>query len=193
MAYTVAALIALLDQITKALIEANLPLGSSRPVIDGFFYLVHAQNRGAAWSIFAGLDWSRLLLSTISLAASWLLAAAIGRSRHRTGTLLLGLILGGSVGNLVDRIRFGYVTDFVQLVFGGYHFPAFNVADAAITTGAVLIALFALFNKMFLGRLLPWLDADVPRPPAGGLDQKMRDELQNIEPAETPGSDEDKP
>ncbi|HHU11964.1 MAG TPA: signal peptidase II [Clostridiaceae bacterium] len=181
MAYTVAALIVLFDQITKALVEANIALGSQRPLIDGFAYLVHAQNTGAAWSLFAGLTWSRFLLAAISLAAAWLIAAAMSRSRHRTGTVLLGLILGGSVGNLIDRIRFGYVTDYLQLIFGNYRFPAFNVADAAITCGAILIVVYSLADKKFLDRLLPWLETKAPPADDAGLNRRIRKQLEDAD------------
>lgn len=165
MAYSVAALIVLLDQISKAVVEALLAYGAHVPVIERFFYFVHARNTGAAWSLLADLTWGRIILSAISLAASWLLAVAIKKSDHTAGRIILALILGGSAGNLIDRVRFGYVTDFFSFRFGAYAFPAFNVADMAIVIGAGLLLLFALTDRTFLDRLLPWLDGAKNEPP----------------------------
>ncbi len=133
--------ILLLDQITKQLVRANLAYGASVPVIDGFFDLVYVRNDGAAWNMLSGHG---LILIFISLAVLVLLfvyrrSFLQDQLSHR---ILLGLLVGGIAGNLVDRIRFGWVTDFLDFHIGTHHYPSFNVADSAIciAIGVYLIA-----------------------------------------------------
>ena len=136
--------ILLLDQITKQAIRANFAYGESRPVIEGFFNLVYVRNDGAAWNVLSGQS---LVLILISVAVLVLLIV-YRRSflqeslSHR---IMLGLMLGGIVGNLVDRIRFGWVTDFLDFEFGTYHYPSFNVADSAI---CIAVALYIVTNLL---------------------------------------------
>lgn len=135
--WSVAILILVLDQWTKLLIRTTFMYGESRPVIDGFFHLVYVRNDGAAWNLLSGQSW---LLIAVSLGVLIFLATK-GRaefSRVRYTQVLYGLLLGGIAGNLADRVRFGWVTDFLDFQFGSYHYPSFNVADAAICVGAVL-------------------------------------------------------
>ena len=135
-----AVVIALLDQLTKQLVLDALKPGDSIPVVP-FVNLVLWFNRGAAFSFLAeGAGWQRLLLIGIAIVAVlvivWLLA------RHRAEHLFcsgLTLVLGGAIGNLWDRVLHGHVVDFVLLHAGGYHWPAFNLADSAITVGAAMI------------------------------------------------------
>src|SRR5690606_6380042 len=123
----------ILDQVTKLLIVSRLPLGTYGPpgaitVIDGFFYLVHVGNTGAAWSMFTGRS---LLLACFAVAA----LGAIYFWRHTLSLRSLpvqisfGLLCGGIVGNLVDRIVYKHVVDFLDFHFGSYTYPTFNVAD----------------------------------------------------------------
>lgn len=181
MAYTIATIIVVIDQVTKALVEANIDYGTSIRVIDRFFYLVNTRNTGAAWSLFSDLTFSRLLLSAISLLAAYLIALALKKAETRAGRVLLGVVLGGTVGNLIDRVRLGYVTDFFSFIFGTFHFPAFNVADMAITLGALFIVFYSLSDRHFIDRLFPWLDKKEVEPPAEGLEQSMRDALNALD------------
>ena len=132
--------ITLLDQLTKAWIRAVFACGEQRIVIPGLFNLHHIRNTGAAWGLLAG--W-RVLLIVFSLAMLLLLL----RRRHelfygsRAGWLALGLLAGGIVGNLIDRVFLGYVVDFLDFYHGHWHFPAFNVADSAICIGIGLYLL----------------------------------------------------
>lgn len=130
------------DQATKEWILAHYQLGDYTP-ITGFFNIVRAHNTGAAFSFLADAGgWQRWLFTGIGVVATvvivWQLHA------HR-GQKLLGLalssILGGAIGNVVDRLQHGYVVDFLDFYWGNSHFPAFNVADMAITVGAVLLIL----------------------------------------------------
>lgn len=135
-----------LDQLTKQAVRATFTYGESRPVIDGFFNLVYVRNDGAAWNILSGHS---IILILISLAVLVLLIvyrrSFLGeRFLHKA---LFGLMIGGIVGNLIDRIRFGWVTDFLDFEFGSYHYPSFNVADSAICIAVVLYIITNLLTK----------------------------------------------
>lgn len=137
-----AALIVVLDQITKALCLAYLPLHTRMPILDGLLTLTHVRNRGMAFGLFSGVDaaWLRWVLVLVAIAAVGIIWSYARRERaHLPVSLALGLILGGAVGNLIDRLRFGYVVDFVLVHWDVHEFPAFNVADAAITIGGVTL------------------------------------------------------
>jgi signal peptidase II len=134
-----------LDRLSKAVVEAKTVEGWRHELIHNFIYLVHSKNPGIAFSIFANSnsDWVRYALMAGSLVViailAWYLVAGKGvSSRSAAG---LALLLGGATGNLTDRILHGAVTDFFEVLFGSYRYPAFNVADSAITIGAILILL----------------------------------------------------
>jgi len=144
-------LVVFLDRLSKAAIETRSTEGWRHELIRNFIYLVHSKNPGIAFSIFADSNshWVRYVLIIASLVAiaiiAWYLVAADGvSSRAAAG---LALLLGGATGNLTDRILHGAVTDFFEVLFGSYRYPAFNVADSAITIGAILILLDLLFSK----------------------------------------------
>ena len=138
--------ILLLDQLTKQAIRANFIYGESRPIIDGFFNLVYVRNDGAAWNILSGHG---LILILISVAVLVLLIVYRRHflQEHLLHRVLLGLMIGGIVGNLIDRIRFGWVTDFLDFQFGSYHYPSFNVADSAICVAVFIYVITNLFQK----------------------------------------------
>jgi len=129
-----------LDQITKWWIIAKLPLGSYGPygitVIPDFFYLVHVGNTGAAWSILSGKSTLLAVVALLSLGAIYVFRRSLGL-RARAAQLAFGLLCGGIVGNLVDRLQHGHVVDFLDFHFGNYIYPTFNVADSAICVGVV--------------------------------------------------------
>lgn len=133
-------IVILLDQITKLWISQNFSYGQSLAVTD-FFNLVLVHNSGAAFSFLSNAGgWQRWFFSAIAAIASiwitWLL------HRHKQEPLFclaLALILGGALGNLIDRVSYGYVVDFLDFYWNGYHFPAFNIADSAVTCGAGLL------------------------------------------------------
>jgi signal peptidase II len=142
-------LVVFLDRLSKAAIEAKTLEGWRHELVHHFIYLVHSKNPGIAFSMFADSNshWVRYALISGSLVViailAWYLVAAKGvSSRAAAG---LALLLGGATGNLTDRILHGAVTDFFEVLFGSYHYPAFNVADAAITIGAILILLDVFF------------------------------------------------
>jgi len=135
------------DQFTKVLILGYYRLGDST-YITSFFNIVRAHNTGAAFSFLAGASgWQRWLFTGIGVAAAvfivWMLRSHPGQ---RLFCFSLACILGGAIGNVVDRLLHGYVVDFLQLHWRGWYFPAFNVADAAITAGAVGLILDELLR-----------------------------------------------
>jgi signal peptidase II len=137
--------IVILDQITKALVRAYVPLHDSIPVVGGFLNLVHVQNTGAAFGLLDGAEfpYKAAVVAVFATAALAGIAAYAYRVGHHEWVARLGLalILAGAFGNLIDRVTAGSVVDFVDVVLGGWHFWAFNVADSAITLGVV--AMFA--------------------------------------------------
>jgi signal peptidase II len=137
-----ALIIVMLDQFTKVLILGYYQLGDSTYVLP-FFNVVRAHNTGAAFSFLAGASgWQRWLFTGIGVAATlfilWLLRSHAGQKLF---AFALACILGGAVGNVVDRVLHGYVVDFLQFHWAGWYFPAFNVADSAITIGAACLVL----------------------------------------------------
>jgi signal peptidase II len=134
-----------LDQTTKAAVRRSLPLGDSRPIIDGFLDLTHVQNTGAAFGLLNAAEFPYKPLVMIGIATLALVAIAVYASQlgfhERLARLGLALILGGAFGNLIDRALVGHVVDFVDVYWGSVHFWAFNVADAAITVGAAFVLL----------------------------------------------------
>jgi signal peptidase II len=138
-----ATLVLVLDQLTKWIAVRSLDFGERVPVLPGFFDFTLVYNRGAAFSFLAGAGgWQRWFFTLIGIVAAvaivWMLVRHAGQ---RLFAVALALILGGAIGNVIDRVLAGQVTDFVLLYWRGWHFPAFNVADMAITAGAVLLIL----------------------------------------------------
>jgi signal peptidase II len=140
--FAVSAAIVVADQITKWLVLARFAPGE-RVEVTGFMNLVLVFNKGAAFSFLADAPgWQTPLLVAFALGAAVLVSVLLVRDpSRRLYCAGLALILGGAVGNVIDRMRFGHVVDFLDLHAGGWHWPAFNVADSAITVGAVLLIL----------------------------------------------------
>jgi signal peptidase II len=139
------AIVVLVDQLTKALVRAHLPLGDTWTIVPGLLDLAHVQNTGAAFGMLNDVDFPYKSVVIVSIAALALLAiAAYGAQlgfHDRVARLGLAMILGGAFGNLLDRAIAGHVVDFVDIYWHNLHFWAFNVADAAITGGAILVIL----------------------------------------------------
>ena len=134
-----AALIAA-DQLTKLAIVSLFKLGDG-VALTSFFNLVFVFNRGAAFSFLAGADgWQRWFFTVLALAVSgWIIVMLRRHPDERLLCAALTLIMGGALGNVIDRLAYGAVVDFLDFHIGGWHWPAFNVADSAITVGAVLL------------------------------------------------------
>ena len=144
----IAAAIVVIDQATKALVKARLPLHDSVTVIPGFFDLTHVRNTGAAFGMLNSMDFAykpavMVVVALVALAAVASYALTLPQTQ-RMARYGLALILGGAAGNLIDRATLGYVIDFVDVYWRGVHFWAFNVADSAITVGVVLMLLDVL-------------------------------------------------
>lgn len=138
-----AALIVVFDQLTKAMVAASLPLYESVVVIPGLVDFTHVRNTGAAFGLLNSADMPMKWALMVGLALVAILAigayGATLRADEKIARAGLALVLGGAIGNLIDRARLGYVLDFVDVYQGNWHFWAFNVADAAITIGAILV------------------------------------------------------
>jgi signal peptidase II len=137
-----ALIICIADQFTKTLILGNYKLGDSTYVLN-FFNIVRAHNTGAAFSFLQNAGgWQRWLFTGIGVVATifiiWMLRSHAGQKLF---AFALACILGGAVGNVVDRLMHGYVVDFLDFHWSGWHFPAFNIADSAITIGAACLIL----------------------------------------------------
>jgi signal peptidase II len=141
-------LIIVLDQLTKFWLVGAFQFGDGMALAP-FFNLVHAHNTGAAFSFLAGESgWQRFFFIGIAAGASVLIVYLLRKhAAERWFCLALSLVLGGALGNLIDRLRFGYVIDFLDFYYGAWHFPAFNVADSAITVGASILILDSLRKK----------------------------------------------
>ena len=144
--------IVVLDQVTKIYIDTHMTLHESIPVVQGFFNITYVRNPGAAFGFLADASPTvrALFLIGVSILASGLIVYYIVKMKTEDILLTYGmsLILGGAVGNLIDRIRLGEVIDFLDFYISTYHWPAFNVADSAVTVGAVI-----LFYKLIRGQV----------------------------------------
>ena len=147
--FITAFVVILLDQITKAVVCETIPLHHSIPVIDGFFDFVHVRNPGGAFGFLAdqSLYVRRFFFLFLSCFAVFLILLFYKKTPKANYLITTGLalILGGAVGNLIDRFRFGWVTDFLDFYIGNLHWPAFNVADSAISVGLILFIIHTLF------------------------------------------------
>jgi signal peptidase II len=133
------------DRLTKLAVQSSLNFFDNIPVIPGWLRIIHTENPGAAFGVLAnGNPWLRsgILIGVSGLVLILVVSALFGRKTSFTGLaarFALALILGGAVGNLFDRVVHGTVTDFIEVYHGSWSFPAFNVADSAITVGAILL------------------------------------------------------
>ncbi|TAN38854.1 MAG: signal peptidase II [Verrucomicrobia bacterium] len=139
-----ALLIAVADQASKHWVRDVFALGESRPIIASVFHFTYLRNTGAAWSMLGGQNLWLAALSVVVLAVMVIFRRAFLSDgwEHR---LALGLLAGGILGNVCDRIKLGYVTDFLDFFWHGHHFPVFNVADSAICVGVFLYVLSSLW------------------------------------------------
>ena len=143
--------IVIVDQLTKIIVDRSMPLSQSIPIVKGFFSLTYVRNTGAAFGIFAGSAeiFRRPFLIVVSLVAIGFILAMLKRLPEKERGLMtaLSFILGGAIGNLIDRIFYGEVIDFLDCFWGSYHWPAFNIADSFITIGVGMTAFCLYKNK----------------------------------------------
>ena len=139
------------DRITKALVSTHVFMGDAITVIPGFLRITHWLNEGAAFSLFAdsgspnAVRWGLIAFSALAVIAVLIALIRLG-SRISPVTVSLALVLGGALGNLYDRVRYGSVVDFIEVHILGYHWPDFNVADSSIVVGACLLLLDSLLS-----------------------------------------------
>src|SRR5713226_3330654 len=140
-----------LDRWTKALIQKRFGLNESISVIDGFFNITYVRNTGVAFGIFSSISSpaKSVLLSVFTAFAAVVVVTYSVRSpvRNRLLQVAVGLILGGALGNLYDRLAYGFVVDFLEFYIRTYHWPSFNIADSAISVGVALLALEIIRNE----------------------------------------------
>lgn len=136
--YIIALIVILIDQITKKLIVTYLEIGESIPIIENFLYLTSHRNRGAAWGILQGQMWFFYIITSVVIIVVIYYIQKYGRKSPLLGWSL-GLLLGGAIGNFIDRLFLKEVVDFVDVYIFTYNYPIFNVADAALVIGVGLI------------------------------------------------------
>ncbi|WP_420832304.1 signal peptidase II [Paenibacillus humicola] len=145
--YWIALFVFAIDFVSKKMIEANFVIGQKMSIIGDFFVITFLKNQGAAFGILQRQQWLFVLITLLVVAGIvWYMA----KNRNTGKPLLLiglGLVLGGAIGNFLDRALYGEVTDFLQFTFGSYVFPIFNLADSGITCGVALILLDALISS----------------------------------------------
>lgn len=138
------------DQISKKIVEGSVPNHGMIPVIPGLFNLTRTANTGVAFSLFSESPsaWKTALLIVVSAALLIAVVWIVGRARELSwqSGVGLALIVGGALSNLVDRVRFGSVVDFLDFYFRGYHWPTFNLADSAIVAGAGFLIIHVMFS-----------------------------------------------
>ena len=145
---SVGSIVVVLDQLTKWLIR-EVVLGTGRDIeVTGFFNIVEVWNRGVSFGLFASdSPWTPYLLSALAIAISIVLIVWLRKAETTFLALALGFVIGGAIGNVFDRFIWGRVYDFLDFHAAGYHWPAFNVADAAISVGVALILLDGFIAK----------------------------------------------
>lgn len=133
----------IIDQVIKVVVTTNLEFAHSINVINNFFRLTYLQNTGAAWSILSG---NRILLVIITLIALFIIYYFFikGKEIKNHESILYGLLLGGILGNLIDRVRFGYVIDYLDFNIFSYHYPVFNFADICIVISIIVLLIISL-------------------------------------------------
>jgi signal peptidase II len=149
--FLIAAVVLMMDRLSKLLVARNILLHDSIVILPGFFRLTHVQNRGAAFGLGdeSPSQWTGAMLIVFSIAALIVVSTLLWRNSHRISSTGVGLalIMGGALGNLWDRVVDGQVVDFLDFYVSNYHWPAFNVADSAIVIGAMLLVTEILFSK----------------------------------------------
>ncbi|MCD6288672.1 MAG: signal peptidase II [Candidatus Hydrogenedentes bacterium] len=136
--------VTVLDQITKAALVARVPKGTFVEIIPGMFNICHTNNTGVVFGMFPGMPMVFAGLTVVAIIALSGLVWSLDQSVSRVQFLSYGLLIGGAVGNLIDRVRLGSVTDFLDFYIGTHHWPAFNVADSAVCVGVALLLIATL-------------------------------------------------
>ena len=128
-----------LDQLTKQLITRTMEIGDSNPIINNFLYITYHRNTGAAFGILQGQMLLFYVITTVAVIGIIIWLRKLNIKKNRVLAIALALILGGALGNFIDRVMYQAVIDFIQTVWWGYHFPIFNVADTMLVLGVILM------------------------------------------------------
>jgi signal peptidase II len=146
---SIVSVVLVLDLWTKYVVQTRVRLHDVIIVLPGFFNLTHVRNKGAAFGVLSTLPdfWRSAFFIMVTLVAVAVIIALILKTRERLPVYAFSLIAGGAMGNLIDRIRYGEVVDFIQWYVKSYYWPSFNVADSAISIGVALLAIDMLFGK----------------------------------------------
>ncbi|MGM0522697.1 MAG: signal peptidase II [Bacillota bacterium] len=147
MYYVIAVIMIIIDQWTKYLVIENMTIGESIPIIDNIFYLTSHRNPGAAWGILQGQMWFFYIITLIVVGIIIYYIEHYVKTNRLLG-ISLGLVLGGAIGNLIDRVRFQEVVDFVDVYIFSYDYPIFNVADSSLVVGVILIGIVTLLEEV---------------------------------------------
>ena len=134
-----------LDQVTKYIAEESIQLGARVEVIPNFLYMAHVRNEGAAWGLFAGQMWFFYIMSAIALVIFGYFAVSINFKKAFFYSLSIVFLISGTLGNLIDRVQFGHVIDFIDVYIFSYNYPVFNVADILLTIGTIGLGIDILF------------------------------------------------
>jgi len=156
MLYLLIIFLVAVDQLTKYLIVQNVDTNQAISVIKNFFDITNVKNTGGAFSFLSDTSWGIFVLASISGVIAVILVSVIFRLRNtefRLIRLTLSILAAGTIGNLIDRVRFGSVIDFLMFSFGDYTFPVFNVADICIVTSSIVLVLMLIFDKKILDSL----------------------------------------
>ncbi|ALU78635.1 signal peptidase II [Listeria monocytogenes] len=143
--YLITLAVVALDQLTKWIVVQNMEIGQKIEVIPGFLYWTSYRNDGAAWSILEGHMWFFYLITVVVIGIIIYIMQKYAKGK-RLFSISLAFILGGAIGNFIDRVLHQEVVDFVQTVWGNYYFPIFNVADASLSVGVVLMLVYVFVD-----------------------------------------------
>ena len=141
-------LLVLIDQMSKLYVSGTYELGERTEVIPDFFYIQYVRNAGAAWSFLSGKEWAQtffVILTSVSLVIFLFFFIWAARREKRFLQFIIMFIIGGAIGNFIDRIAYGNVVDFLSFYFGKYRFPVFNIADSVMFIGILLVIIYMLF------------------------------------------------
>ncbi|WP_078595492.1 signal peptidase II [Evansella clarkii] len=149
--YLIAFIVLVIDQFTKWLVVQNMEIRESIPVIEGFFYLTSHRNAGAAFGILQGQMWLFYIATIIVVGVVVYYIQVYGRQNRLFG-ISLGLVLGGAIGNFIDRVLFGEVVDFLDVYIFNYNYPIFNVADSALVVGVIMLIIHVIKEEKEQGK-----------------------------------------
>lgn len=138
-------LLVIFDQVTKYWVEETIDVGTQIPWIPDFLYITHTTNEGAAWGLFQGQMWFFYIMSTIALVIFGYFATLIDFKKAPVFSVAIVFLISGTIGNLIDRVQFGHVVDFIDVYIFSYNYPVFNVADILLTLGTIGLGIDILF------------------------------------------------